>query len=339
MARARRRRRRDRRRAPHIDLFGAGATSWFMAQDLQARLFRLGLSANAWADYHLQQVAAAAQAPRRRGDRDLACRRHALAARRGGHRARAGREGGRADAARHARWPSAPTSLLGLSVPDDAVMHVGIDAYLTHLTVIEILTVLVAQRRGEPAVQRLQRACARRLQRHGIDIRTHPLQSWDGGGVDAMADEHEAMPTSCSKPASSSTASGGPSWPGDVLLVGDRIAAPRRRPARAPARGPGIGRSRGHRLPRPGHRAGLHRRPHARRRDRAARPGLPAQDLAGHHDAWSPATAASRSRPTVTDAAQPPLNAARRRFVPLPDDGRLPRRGRARRSRRSTSPR
>jgi DNA-binding MurR/RpiR family transcriptional regulator len=67
-------------------------------------------------------------------------------------------------------------------VPDDAVMHVGIDAYLTHLTVIEILTVLVAQRRGEPAVQRLQRA-REAFQRHGIDAATHPLQSWDGGGI------------------------------------------------------------------------------------------------------------------------------------------------------------
>ena len=61
-------------------------------------------------------------------------------------------------------------------------MHVGIDAYLTHLTVIEILTVLVAQRRGEPAVQRLQRA-REAFQRHGIDATTHPLQSWDGGGI------------------------------------------------------------------------------------------------------------------------------------------------------------
>jgi hypothetical protein len=50
------------------------------------------------------------------------------------------------------------------------------------LTVIEILTVLVAQRRGEPAVQRLQRA-REAFQRHGIDASTHPLQSWDGGGV------------------------------------------------------------------------------------------------------------------------------------------------------------
>jgi DNA-binding MurR/RpiR family transcriptional regulator len=72
--------------------------------------------------------------------------------------------------------------LLGVSVPDDAVMHVGIDAYLTHLTVIEILTVLVAQRRGDPAVQRLQ-AVRGALKRHGIDVQTHPLQSWDGGGV------------------------------------------------------------------------------------------------------------------------------------------------------------
>ena len=79
------------RRRRHVDFYGAGITSWFMAQDLQARLFRLGLSANAWADYHLQQVAAAAQRPARRRDRDLARRRHALAARRGRHRARAGR--------------------------------------------------------------------------------------------------------------------------------------------------------------------------------------------------------------------------------------------------------
>ena len=72
--------------------------------------------------------------------------------------------------------------LLGVSVPDDAVMHVGIDAYLTHLTVIEILTVLVAQRLGDAAVQRLHGVRAA-FARHGIDTRAHPLQSWDGGGV------------------------------------------------------------------------------------------------------------------------------------------------------------
>jgi DNA-binding MurR/RpiR family transcriptional regulator len=61
-------------------------------------------------------------------------------------------------------------------------MHVGIDAYLTHLTLIEVLTVLVAQRLGEPAVQRL-RSVREALHRQGIDVRTHPVQSWDGRGV------------------------------------------------------------------------------------------------------------------------------------------------------------
>lgn len=164
--------------ARHIDLFGAGATSWFMAQDLQARLFRLGLSANAWSDYHLQQVAAAAQSqhgvviaishvggmPSLLDAVDIA--------RAQGAKAVALTRPGTALAAR-------ADMLLGLSVPDDAVMHVGIDAYLTHLTAIEILTVLVAQRRGGPAVQRLQ-AVRGALQRHGIDVRSHSLQSWDG---------------------------------------------------------------------------------------------------------------------------------------------------------------
>ena len=72
--------------------------------------------------------------------------------------------------------------LLAVTVPDDAVMHVGIDAYLTHLTLIEVLTVLVAQRLGEPAVQRL-RSVREALHRQGIDVRTHPVQSWDGRGV------------------------------------------------------------------------------------------------------------------------------------------------------------
>jgi DNA-binding MurR/RpiR family transcriptional regulator len=49
--------------ARHIDLYGAGATSWFMAQDLQARLFRLGLSANVG---RLSAAVAAVRSRRRR---------------------------------------------------------------------------------------------------------------------------------------------------------------------------------------------------------------------------------------------------------------------------------
>ena len=167
--------------APHIDVYGAGNTSWFMATDLQARLFRLGLSASAWSDYHLQQVAAGAQ---RAGGVVIAIT-HV-----GGMPSLldavdiARSQGAKVIAITRPDTPLAERAdmLLGLTVPDDAVMHVGIDAYLVHLTLVEILTVLVAQRVGSPAVQRLQ-GVREALKRHGIDIRTHPLQSWDGGGV------------------------------------------------------------------------------------------------------------------------------------------------------------
>jgi len=167
--------------ARHIDLFATGITSWFMAQDLQARLFRLGLSANAWVDYHLQRVAAAAQDARG----------VVLAVSHVGGLPSlleavdiARRQGARVVSLTQPGTPLADRSdvLLTLSVPEDAVMHVGIDAYLTHLTAIEILTVLVAQRCGEPAVRRLQVVRAA-LQEHGVDVRGHPPQNWDGTGV------------------------------------------------------------------------------------------------------------------------------------------------------------
>lgn len=167
--------------ATHIDIVGAGNTSWFMATDLQARLFRLGLSATAWADYHLQQVAAGAQktggvviAITHVGGMPSLLDAVDIARAQGAKVVAITRPG--TPLAARADW------LLGLTVPDDAVMHVGIDAYLVHLTLIEILTVLIAQRVGEPAVRRL-RGLREALQRHGIDVQSHPLQSWDGGGV------------------------------------------------------------------------------------------------------------------------------------------------------------
>lgn len=163
--------------APHIDIYGVGATSWFMASDLQARLFRLGLSVNAWSDYHLQQVAAGAHGP---GSVVVAVS-HVGGmpslldavdiARAQGARTVAITRPGSALAARS-------DFLLAVNVPEDAVMRVGIDAYLAHLTVIEILSVLVAQRLGEPALQRL-RGVSAALQRHGIDVQGYPLPVWD----------------------------------------------------------------------------------------------------------------------------------------------------------------
>ena len=46
-------------RARRVDCYGTGATSNFLAQDLQARLFRLGLVTNAFSDAHFQLVGAA----------------------------------------------------------------------------------------------------------------------------------------------------------------------------------------------------------------------------------------------------------------------------------------
>ncbi|MES2956873.1 MAG: MurR/RpiR family transcriptional regulator [Pseudomonadota bacterium] len=167
--------------ARHVDLFATGITSWFMAQDLQARLFRLGLSANAWVDYHLQRVAAAAQ-----DARGVVL----VVSHVGGLPSMleavdiARRQGARVVSLTQPGTPLADRTdvLLALSVPDDAVMHVGIDVYMTHLTAIEILTVLIAQRCGEPAVQRL-RGVRAVLHEHGVDVRGHPLQSWEGAGT------------------------------------------------------------------------------------------------------------------------------------------------------------
>jgi len=164
--------------APHIDIYGAGSTSWFMANDLQARLFRLGLSVNAWADYHMQQTAAGAQG----SDSVVVAFSHVGAMPTlldSVDIARA--QGARVVAITRANSPLASRAdfLLAIDVPDDAVMRVGIDAYLAHLTIIEILCVLVAQRLGEPAVQRLQNV-RRALQRHGVDgqQQAHLLPEW-----------------------------------------------------------------------------------------------------------------------------------------------------------------
>ena len=78
--------------------------------------------------------------------------------------------------------PGAPLAeradvVLGIRVPDDPVMHVGTDAYLAHLTVLEILTVMVAQRLGDDAIARL-RGVREVLGSHGIDTRAHPLLNW-----------------------------------------------------------------------------------------------------------------------------------------------------------------
>ena len=59
----------------------------------------------------------------------------------------------------------------------DPVMPVGPEAYLAHLAVIEILTVLVAQRLGDKAVDRLAKI-QRTLETRGVDMQHHPRLDW-----------------------------------------------------------------------------------------------------------------------------------------------------------------
>src|SRR6185369_3248178 len=68
--------------------------------------------------------------------------------------------------------------VLGIEVAPDPVMPVGPEAYLAHLTVIEILTVLVSQRLGEQAVNRLA-GIHQTLEARGVDMQHHPRLDWD----------------------------------------------------------------------------------------------------------------------------------------------------------------
>jgi RpiR family carbohydrate utilization transcriptional regulator len=68
--------------------------------------------------------------------------------------------------------------VLGIHVPEDPVMHVGTEAYLVHLTVIEILTVLVAQRLGDRAVKRLK-GVRDVLSTRAVDMRHYAKLDWD----------------------------------------------------------------------------------------------------------------------------------------------------------------
>ena len=68
--------------------------------------------------------------------------------------------------------------VLAVEVAPDPVMPVGPEAYLAHLTVIEILTVLVAQRLGDKAIDRLANI-QRTLETRGHDIQHHARIDWE----------------------------------------------------------------------------------------------------------------------------------------------------------------
>jgi DNA-binding MurR/RpiR family transcriptional regulator len=138
-----------------------------MASELQSRLFRLGRHSNAIFDAHQQLVSASTLGPQ--GVAFVI--------------SHVGRMPYTLEAARFARsqgatvialtQPGTPLAeiadlLLAVSVPQDAVMRVGTEAYLAHLVVIEILMVRLAQKLGPQVAHGLQQF-KQLLHRHGFD--------------------------------------------------------------------------------------------------------------------------------------------------------------------------
>jgi RpiR family carbohydrate utilization transcriptional regulator len=163
-------------RASRTDCWCVGVTSSFMASDMQARLFRMGLVANSYLDQHLQLVSAATL--------DAGSVAFAISHVGGMPSLMEAVSVAKAQKATVIALTQAGTPLakqadivLGIRVPDDPVMHVGTEAYLAHLTVIEVLTVLIAQRLGDSAVRRLGHV-REVLSTHGLDTRHHPLLHW-----------------------------------------------------------------------------------------------------------------------------------------------------------------
>lgn len=153
--------------AHRIDCYSVGSTSTFMAQELQNRLFRLGLTGNAIFDFHQQLVSASALGPN--GVAFVI--------------SHVGRMPSMLEAAKFARsqgatvialtQPGTPLAEMAdlpllVSVPEDAVMRVGTEAYLAHLVVIEVLMVRLAQKLGAVATDGL-RQYHDLLRKYGFD--------------------------------------------------------------------------------------------------------------------------------------------------------------------------
>ena len=153
--------------AERIDCYSVGMASRFMAEELQSRLFRLGRPAHAIFDAHQQLISAHSLGPRG----------VALVI------SHVGRMPYMLEAAQFARsqgatvialtQPETPLALLAdlvveISVPPDAVMWVGTEAYLAHLLVIEILMVRLAARLGPVVAHDLQQFRTL-LEQHGFD--------------------------------------------------------------------------------------------------------------------------------------------------------------------------
>ena len=162
--------------ASRVDCYGVGVTSNFMASDLQARLYRLGLATNSYLDPHLQLISAATIGPQGVvmaityvGGMPSLLEAVDVARSQGATVIALTQPG--------SQLAGMSDIVLAVEVSPDPVMPVGPEAYLAHLTVIEILTVLVAQRLGDRAVDRLAKI-QRTLETRGHDMRHHSRIDW-----------------------------------------------------------------------------------------------------------------------------------------------------------------
>ena len=169
-------------RASRIDCYSVGAASTFMAQEVQNRLFRLGLTSNAIFDLHQQLVSASTLGPQ--GVAFVI--------------SHVGRMPYTLEAAKFARsqgatvvaltQPGTPLAEMAdlpllVSVPPDAVMRVGTEAYLAHLVVIEVLMVRLAQQLGPVA--------ARGLGQYRELLRKYGFDSAEYAGAQEINDEQK----------------------------------------------------------------------------------------------------------------------------------------------------
>lgn len=163
-------------RARRVDCFGTGATSNFLALDMQARLFRLGITANAFSDAHLQLVAGAMQSEEDVlfaisfvGRMPTLLESVAVAKERGSA----------VIALTQTNTPLAAMAdiVLGVDVPNDATMRVGSDAYVVQLLMIEILMVIIGLKRGPETLSRLGEIHDILLT-HGVDSDDPSLLHW-----------------------------------------------------------------------------------------------------------------------------------------------------------------
>jgi DNA-binding MurR/RpiR family transcriptional regulator len=142
--------------AGRVDCFGTGLTSNFLAEDMQARFFRLGLVSHTFSDAHLQLVAASTLSTRDvliaisyvgRMPNLLEAVRVARA------------RGATIVAITRSNTPLAALSdvLLSVDVQEDVTMRVGTEAYVVQLLLLEMLMVLIGLKRGGPTLSRLRR--------------------------------------------------------------------------------------------------------------------------------------------------------------------------------------